>query len=160
KRLLIVARAKKTLYVTVGHGERTDEPISPADQRSTVAVLKEALKNLNYELRPLGVEQGLGSDVPKDAAAVLVLGPSEDFSKPEAESMAKYLQRGGRMLIAIDPEVGKKQEDLLGPLGVEFTPVILASDVAFAPKTYQLSDRTIIGTNTFSSHPSVTILSR
>jgi hypothetical protein len=48
----------------------------------------------------------------------------------------------------------------LQPFGVSFVPTLLASDLAFARKTNQLSDRQNIVTGTFSSHPSVTTLGR
>ena len=44
---------------------------------------------------------------------------------------------------------------LLGPLGLTFTPVLLNNDAAFAKKTYSPADHANIGTQSFSSHPSV-----
>lgn len=156
RRFLLVAREKKTVYLTTGHGERLEDPSSKEDLRATVRLLRGELKAQNYELKPLGAAEGLASQVPDDAGAVLILGPQHAFSEPEALALRTYFEGGGRLLIAIDPETGAEFEELLAPLGLVFTPKVLANDVAYAKKSHQLSDRTIIGTATFSTHPSVT----
>ncbi len=156
KRLLQVAKSKKTIYLTSGHGERLETPASATDQRATVRALREELRAQNYELKNLSIAEGLGAEVPKDAAAVLVLGPTTAFLPPEVAALKAYFERGGRLLIALDPEPGLDHAELLEMLGLSFKPEILANDVAYARVTAQLSDRAFIGTNSYSSHPSVT----
>ena len=51
-------------------------------------------------------------------------------------------------------------EALAGIVGVEFNPTILANDKQFARRRYDDSDHTLIVSNRFSSHPSVSTLSR
>lgn len=156
KRLLMVARAKKTIYFTTGHGERSEDKLSPTDERATLRLLRAALKARNYDLRPLGLAEGLANEVPKDAAAVAVIGPTEPFLEGEVASLSAYLGRGGRLLLALDPETGRDFKALLQPLGLTFQPTTLANDVSHARKSFQVSDRAIIVTTSFSSHPSVT----
>jgi hypothetical protein len=156
KRLLQVAKSKKTIYLTTGHGERSEEALAVVDQRATIAMLQAELKAQNYELKSLSAAEGLAQEIPKDAAAVMILGPTQPFQDPEAKALSEYGARGGKLFIAVDPESGLNFKELLTPLGLSFTPVVLANDVAYARKTYTPSDRTIIGTKTFSSHPSVT----
>ena len=50
--------------------------------------------------------------------------------------------------------------ELLGPLSLKYNPVTLANDKMYMALTYQDSDRVNIGTSSFSSHVSVTTLSR
>jgi hypothetical protein len=45
-------------------------------------------------------------------------------------------------------------------VGVDFTPVVLANDKQFARRRFNDSDRTLLVTNRFSSHASVSTLSR
>lgn len=156
KRLLMVAKSKKTIYLTAGHGERTEEALGGADQRAAISLLYGELKAQNYDLKQLSGAEGLGQEVPKDAAAVMVLGPTQQFQAPEAQALTEFGKRGGKLFIAIDPEAGLEFKELLEPMGLKFTAVTLANDVAYARKTYTPSDRAIIGTKTFSSHPSVT----
>jgi len=156
KKMLMVAKSKKTIYLTAGHGERTEESLGGADQRAALSRLYGELKSQNYELKPLTAAEGLGQEVPLDAAAVMVLGPSQNFQDPEAKTLVEFGKKGGKLVIALDPENGLTFDNLLEPLGLKFTAVTLASDVAYARKTYTPSDRTLIATKTFSSHPSVT----
>ena len=159
KRLLTLARAKKTVYFVAGHGERT-ETVTGEERRTPISTLKTEMRAQNYELRPLSAAEGLGSEVPKDAAAVVLLGPTSALQAPEVASLKAYFNRGGRMLLALDPESGLDFKDLLAGLGLSFSPKSLANDVAFARKNNQPSDMTIIGTNAYSSHPAVTSLGR
>jgi len=51
-------------------------------------------------------------------------------------------------------------EALAAMVGVEFTPIVLANDKQFARRRFNDSDRTQLVTNRFSSHASVSTLSR
>jgi hypothetical protein len=51
-------------------------------------------------------------------------------------------------------------EALAAMVGVEFTPIVLANDKQFARRRFNDSDRTLLVTNRFSSHASVSTLSR
>jgi hypothetical protein len=162
KKLLLVARSKRTIYLTAGHGERTQDPIGGTDQRATISILWKALQGQNFELRLLSAAEGLGQEVPKDAAAVFVLGPTRTFTEPEASALAQYGKRGGRLFVALDPEAGLAFEELVKPLGLTFLPQLLAQErgTANLRPPPSLADRTNIGTRTFSSHPAVTELGR
>lgn len=160
KRLLLVAKSKRIIYLTQGHGERREEPIGSIDQRATISGLRGELKNQNYELKTLTTAEGLGSEIPKDAAAVLILGPTTPFSAPEAKSIEDYAKRGGKLLIALDPESGLDFKELVQPLGLEFKPAVLANDAVFIRSAGGPSDRTILSTSSYSSHPVATTVGR
>jgi hypothetical protein len=160
KRLLQVARPQRTVYFTSGHGERAFDPASDTDKRLTVRDLRELCQQQGYTVRTLGVAEGLAAEVPNDAAIVFVLGPEKAFLPEEAAAIARYLERGGRLLLALDPEAGLDGHELLAPLGLTFKPVTLANDQIYARRTYQASDRANIATGSYSSHPSVTSLGR
>ncbi len=95
KRLAAVARARQILYLTSGHGERLEQNVDSLDARGTVRVLRELLKAQNDELRPLGLAEGLASEVPKDAGAVLILGPTSAFLTEEIQALNRYIRGGG-----------------------------------------------------------------
>jgi hypothetical protein len=160
KRLLVVARPPRTVYLTTGHGERTDAPTGDTDKRLTARDLRDLLRSQSYTVKDLGAAEGLASEVPADAASVLVLGPQKPLLPEEIRALTRYFDRGGRLFIALDPEAGMDMKDLLGPLGVKFTPVPLAHDQNIARKSNQQSDRWNIVTGNFSSHASVTTLGR
>jgi hypothetical protein len=160
KRLLLVARNKRIIYLTQGHGERREEPVGSVDQRATITGLRGALREQNYELKNLTSAEGLGVEVPKDAAAVLILGPTQPFSEPEAKAIEEYGKRGGKLLIALDPESGLDFKELVQPLGLKFDSTVLANDSVFIRSQGGPSDRTILSTTSFSSHPVATTIGR
>ncbi|MBE2249925.1 MAG: Gldg family protein [Myxococcus sp.] len=161
KRVLQIAKSRRTVYMTSGHGERTQDPITN-EQRANIDILWRTLQDQNFEVRTLSAAEGLGQDVPRDAAAVFVIGPTRAFTQPEAQALVDYGKRGGKLFIALDPETGLTFSELLTPLGLEFKAEILTDDKSFARMRPQASpsDRRNIGTRTFSSHPSVNYLSR
>jgi hypothetical protein len=159
KRLLQVVKSKRNIYFVTGHGERSEDTASP-EKRWPIHRLKEVFRAQNYELKNLSAAEGLGVDVPKDAGAVVLVGPTQDLAREESASLLRYFQNRGRLMIALDFEANIALKDLLDPMGVRFVPMQLANDQAYLQYTNQLSDRAILATISYSSHPSVTTLSR
>ena len=62
-----------------------------SDPRGTVKTFQDLLRVQNDEVRPLGAAQGLATEVPRDAAAVLVLGPTTPFLREEVESLVRWV---------------------------------------------------------------------
>ncbi len=158
KRLLTVARPRRVLYLTTGHGERGDgAPVPGQTSRPTLAQLKELMRAQNVEVQPLGVAEGLGTEVPRDAGAVAIIGPTKEFLPEEVAALHEYLDKGGRLWIALDPE-GPAYEALLAPLGLQYLNTPLANDQVYFRATRQPSDRINLGTASYSSHPSISTL--
>ncbi len=168
--LLKVGRAKRTAFLTVGHGELNDDP---GAERSAQGV-RQLLQRQNYEVRDLGLAQGLGADVPPDADVVLVLGPQRPFAAEEVAALRRYAERGGKLFLALDPDAAEGQVqvalepgaqarslgELAGIVGLDFDAVRLAHATKHVMRRYNDSDRVMLGTASFSSHPSVSTLSR
>jgi multisubunit Na+/H+ antiporter MnhB subunit len=160
KRIIGVSRPDRKVYFTQGHDERGYEAAGETDQRATVRLLKELLTDQGYEPKDLGMATGLGTDVPADAAMVLIIGPRKPFLKEEIASLQRYLDKKGRFLIALDPDGGVTFEELLAPLNLKFVPVTLANDKFYLNRTYQHADRINIATGSYSSHASVSTIGR
>lgn len=159
RRLLAVARPRRVVYFTAGHGERAEARQVPGETpRPPVANLKELLRAQNVDVRTLGVAEGLGTEVPKDAAAVVVAGPTQDFLPEELNALIEYADRGGHLWLALEPD-GPDFQKLLERLGLKYQKTRLANDQVYFRTTRQQSDRGNLGTASFSSHPSVTSLS-
>ncbi|MCW5791460.1 MAG: Gldg family protein [Polyangiaceae bacterium] len=110
ERLLKVVRKRRVAYLTVGHGELGEKPLTGAQSAETAewrgaTILKKQLEAQNYLVKNLGLGDGLGSQVPEDATLVLVLGPTEPFAAEELASLRAYAERGGKLFIAVDPDV-------------------------------------------------------
>ncbi len=156
---LKLARRQKIAYLTVGHEERTRDP---RDKRpgSSIRDVRIALGKLNYTIKDLGLAQGLGSEVPKDASVVIIAGPRKPFLPGEADALKRYLKDGGRAMIFLDPESEQTHEELLGPLGLKFTSQVLANTRYHYRLTRTPADRVILISNRYGSHASVRTLSR
>ena len=80
---------------------------------------------------------------------------------PEVEaSLLRYLDRGGRVLLSLDPEPGHTWESLLSPYGLSYVPTVLANARVYRTNSGALPHRVNLITATYSSHPSVTTPTR
>jgi hypothetical protein len=105
EQLTKLARERRTVYLTVGHGELNETPRGPEGSMTrSGSFAKLILQRMNLVVKDLGLAQGLGNDVPDDAQAVLVLGPTDPLSKEEIGSLRRYADRGGKLFIALDSD--------------------------------------------------------
>jgi hypothetical protein len=99
--------------------------------------------------------------VPKDITVVAIIGPRSPFQPEELAALNRYIDGGGRVLIALDPENKVDMHEVLGPLNLEFKAETLANEQVYARRMEQkLSDRVNLITATYSSSPSVSTLQR
>jgi hypothetical protein len=158
RRLLMLARPRRVLYLTAGHGERGEVPPRPGEQApQSIADLKDFLRAQNMEVRLLGLAEGLGKEVPPDAALVMIPGPMKEFLPEEATALREYVDRGGKLWIALEPE-GPTHDALLAPLGLRYVNTPLVNEQMFLRVRHLQSDRANLGSAFFSSHPSVSTL--
>jgi hypothetical protein len=160
KRLLAVSRGKRTVYLVQGHEERTFGNRQGGNPEASLSKLKELLTMQNLDPRELGMAQGLGNQVPDDAALVLVVGPRQPMLPEETAALARYFQRGGRLLVAVDPEAASAVAPLLATLSLEISSTSLANDRMYWARTHQKSDRTGIAAASYASHPALATLSQ
>jgi len=154
KRLIKVAKPELVAYLTTGHGER-DWTSTEDSEKAGIGDLRTLLRMFNYKVQRLGLAEGLATEVPEDASVVIVVGPSREFMPEEIASLQAYAARGGDLLVSLDPEEDVLLTEVLAPLGVEFFPQTLTHDTEFLPKTKEISDRQLLFSTRFSSHPSV-----
>ncbi len=158
--LLKIVRVRRTAYITVGHGEINDPDSIWSRMGMKSGELKKRVRDMNYQLKDLGVSQGLANEVPDDASLVMMLGPQKPLLDEEMAALDRYLARGGRLLIALDPGSQVTLGQLEGRLGLRFDPTPITDDKSFMAQTRTLRDRRLVVTNRFSSHASITTLSR
>ena len=161
KSLTKLVKGKRVAYFTVGHGELywkgSGDDFTQLDKINAV---KKVLESLNYSVKELGLAEGLGSQVPEDAELVAVMGPKLEFQPEEIQALDAYRKKGGHMLVCLEPG-GAKLEELLTPMGIGWDPSkTLLDDKQYLNVSNGLADRANIVTNKFSSHDSVTTVSR
>lgn len=85
-----------TAYWLSGHGERSFEGTEP----ESFSRLKEHFSKENFQFKDLNLMKG---DVPQDAALLVVAGPEKPLFPEEVESIGRYLNKGGSLLLFLDP---------------------------------------------------------
>jgi hypothetical protein len=161
QRLMTIVKPPRVAAFTLGHGERSWERASnDTDKRSGIKTLRDILIDQTYDVRYLSAADGLMEDVPKDISVVMIIGPQKPFLPEELAALNRYVDRGGRLLIALDPENHVTMREVLAPLDLEYKDETLANDQVFARRTHQDNDHLNLVTATYTSHPSVTTLQR
>lgn len=96
--LLKALRSEKiVLYFVTGHDELSCGLKNPEG----ISIICERLQSQNYEVRTLNLTQT--KEVPQDASAVFVLGPTSAFLDHEVNQLKAYLARGGSMFLSLAP---------------------------------------------------------
>jgi gliding motility-associatede transport system auxiliary component len=184
EQLYKLLRSRRVAYLTVGHGEMNGASNEDKAKGRAADILQELLRSQNYQIRNLGLGQGLGKEVPDDAELVAVLGPTEPFAAEELDSLRRFAERGGHLLLALDADSvtnelaptgqteraalpagapvvpAKALDDLAKVVGLSYSPVMLANDSQHVRRRANNSDRALLISNRFSSHASVSTLSR
>ena len=107
-------RGEKIVYFLSGHGERGSSDSSPGG----ASELNKALISSSIQSRTWSfVADG---PPPKDAGAFLIMGPQSAYLEKEIEHLEKYLEQGGRVLIALDPDKDRSLNPLLKKWGVDY----------------------------------------
>ena len=95
--ITVIEGVEQTVYFLEGHGEK-EHTSSDRDGYSTVS---DALSLDNFGVESLVLAQQ--SAVPEDATVLVIAGPQTDLLPGEVEALRVYLDRGGKLLVLIDP---------------------------------------------------------
>ena len=93
----VVSGQQRKLYFTQGHGEKD----TTSAERDGYNAIAGALGRENYTVEKIAIAQA--GSVPDDATVLVVAGPRLDFFAPEVDAMKKYLEKGGKLLLELDP---------------------------------------------------------
>jgi len=165
KALLKLVSERRKVFLTTGHGELNDPPQGPAAgaERAPAKDFKKLLELQNFTVRTLGISDGLANEVPADAAVVGLIGPTRPLLAEEVAALRRYAERGGRLLLALDPqspEAAASLAPVLEALDLAFDPAPLANERMHVLRRRNESDLHVLYSNRYSSHASVSTLSR
>jgi ABC-type uncharacterized transport system involved in gliding motility auxiliary subunit len=93
----VVSGQQRKVYFTQGHGEKD----TTSAERDGYNAIAGALGRENYTVEKIAIAQA--GSVPDDATVLVVAGPRLDFFAPEVDAMKKYLEKGGKLLLELDP---------------------------------------------------------
>jgi ABC-type uncharacterized transport system involved in gliding motility auxiliary subunit len=104
----------RKVYFLTGHGERTIKGSEP----DSLSSLHAALKKENLEFQELNL---MNTDVPADAALVMIAAPAKPLFAEEVQSLAAYLGRGGSAILFLEPYFDGGLDSFLRENGILIT---------------------------------------
>jgi ABC-type uncharacterized transport system involved in gliding motility auxiliary subunit len=93
-----------TVCFVTGHGEHTPDNAQDPNGFSTV---KRDLGSQNYDTKTLNFLEN--PEIPKECSVIAILGPTKAFFEKEIQSIRGWLDKGGRAIVAIDPNLKGKE---------------------------------------------------
>lgn len=110
----VTREGEQKIYFVQGHGEKD---IS-ADDDTGLKELVSALTESSFQVEKLNLLDK--KEVPADAKAVAIIGPTLPYLDNEIQALRDYAARGGRLFVALDPGVRQNLANLTKSLGVQF----------------------------------------
>jgi len=93
----VVSGQQRKVYFTQGHGEKD----TAGSDRDSYSGINQALGRENYAVdKVVLAQQGA---VPDDASVVIIAGPRADFFPAEIDVLKKFLEKGGKLFLMLDP---------------------------------------------------------
>ena len=95
----------RTVCFVAGNGEHQLD----VSDRDGLSRFKDMLARDNYEAHSIDLLQK--AEVPADCTTLVVAGPTKDYQQPQVNAIKKYVEDGGRALLALDPplKLGRSQ---------------------------------------------------
>ena len=108
----VVEGAEQTVYFLEGHGEKAHADTG----RDGYGTVSAALALDNFEVESLVLAQA--GAVPDDATVIVAAGPQTDLLPGEIDALGAWLDRGGKLLLMLDPPVTADEPAPEGLLGL------------------------------------------
>ncbi len=107
----VTQKKRKKIYFLMGHGEKDLKDTG----KNGYSQVKKALKDKNYEVKPLLLSRNKG--VPKDCDVLVIAGPQVELLQHELTAVKDYLKGGGHLLAMINPYTAVGLTNLLKNFG-------------------------------------------
>jgi ABC-type uncharacterized transport system involved in gliding motility auxiliary subunit len=130
------------VYFLQGHSEH---PLSGSKGAISKAI--QGLIDKNFTISTLNLAER--PQVPNDADVVIVAGPQKELLTGEVTTLQNYLNRGGNLLLMIDPNTNPKIDTLLKEWGVRLDNRLVIDN---SGESLQLGPATILVTE-YGQHP-------
>jgi hypothetical protein len=144
----LMSDEERVVGIVRGYGEM--DPDSAADGGFRSAV--EALKTEFHEVRDLRLEE----EIPREISLVLIARPRLPIPKEDAERLARYLERGGRLLALVEPgEPSDELRRVVARWGLGWRDVVVRD-----PQDNLYRNPEVLLVGSYSSHPIVREFSR
>jgi ABC-type uncharacterized transport system involved in gliding motility auxiliary subunit len=134
--------AKKRILFLEGHSERSLED----KERNGLSIAKDALIKQGYDVGTVSLLHE--ASVPANASVLVLAGPRRTVTKEEQDRIQAYVEKGGHVLVLIDPDTQTGLESLLARWGLGVGPGVL---VDLQDRLAQ-GDLTALLVRTFTEH--------
>ncbi|MDP8257764.1 MAG: GldG family protein [Candidatus Alcyoniella australis] len=115
------------VYFLQGHGEAPlQRPAEQTQQQRSMQSAADRLRNENYQVAPLDLLTA--GDVPSDARALVIAGPTQQLAQSELRAISDYLSGGGRLLTMLEPMIISGLEPLLSDYGVDLPDCVIIEE--------------------------------
>jgi len=127
--LKLTRSSDKKVYFIEGHNERriTGDQGGVAEGKESMGRAAEALRNETYQVEALSMTTR--GEIPEDADAVVIAGPTRPYFDHEIEALRAYARRGGALLFMIDPRAQTNLYGLLGEWGIRLEDDVVVDQV-------------------------------
>lgn len=110
--LNVTQSTQPLLWITTGHGEKSPEDGEPMG----LTQFKKYLERENMQVESKALLER--TEIPKEVRAVIIPGPTRKLLAQELLTLQTYLDKGGRLLVLLDPLTETGLEDFLTRWGV------------------------------------------
>jgi len=107
----VTRKGSQKVYFAQGDGEKSIEDKTETGYSDNA----EALKNEGFEVAKIMLAV---TEIPKDAAAIIVAGPQKPMLPGVVKALEQYLNQGGHLMIMAEPETETGLGGLLGEYGI------------------------------------------
>lgn len=113
--ILSVTQAKRPkVYYLQGHGERD---FDDRDEYVGLSAIGQAIRRDDLDIEPFSFVQK--NQIPDDADALIIAGPTRPYAAGELERIAAYVNRNGRLILMLSAETDAGFGPMLNSWGVE-----------------------------------------
>jgi len=112
----VLKGGQRKVYFLVGHVEK------PLSKQTTDGLqrLKTVMEGSRYETQEFSLTKQ--EAIPTDAEIMVVAGPRSQFFPHELKLLTEYVEKGGKLLLMVDPESSPELKDFLVKFGVDWNP--------------------------------------
>jgi len=136
------ARQKK-IYILTGHDERDIANLKPLGWSGA----KKELESAMYKVTTLNWFS-LGK-IPDDSDLLIIPGPRNDLQEGEINRLSEYMEKGGNVMLTVDPSNLPNLQHLLGEYGF-----IFYNDIILDPLSQKMGFDPMVATvSSYDNHP-------
>jgi ABC-type uncharacterized transport system involved in gliding motility auxiliary subunit len=107
-----VSTDKKTICLSTGHGEKAMDKADEGGWQQAA----ESLRKENFEVSTVRL---LDPGALEACSSLVIAGPSHALLAPEADAVKAYVDKGGRLLVMLEPRITSGLEELLQAYGLK-----------------------------------------